>query len=128
MHRNMKALVLTALISASCRPVIETPEKHIPHKGETAVVFRAGQPTVIVAASKNAVHQLASAVEAKDQMMVQKLTSEGRAFELPNETVVMVESESFNEREVRVLDGPLEGRRAWVPFEWLKPHVERKQP
>jgi hypothetical protein len=125
MQWNPSVLVLTALISAGCHPVVETPENHIVHKGETALIVEKHRTTAIVAISKEAVHQLAPAVEVKDQITVERLINEGKAFEVPNGTMVKVESESFNEREVRVLKGPMEGRRAWVPFEWLKPYVEK---
>ncbi|MCX6631764.1 MAG: hypothetical protein NTW28_29500 [Candidatus Solibacter sp.] len=126
MQRNARAVVLAALISASCHPVIETPENHIVHKGETAMVVQAGRSTAVVAISKNAAHQLSPALNVKDQIAVDRLISEGKAFELANRTIVKVERESFNEREVRVLDGPFKGRTGWVPFESLKPYVEKR--
>ena len=126
MQWNARALVLTVLISASCHPVIETPENHIVHKGEAAMVVQAGRPTAVVAISRNVSHQLSLALDAKDQIAVERLISGGKAFEVANRTIVKVESESFNEREVRVLDGPFKGRTAWVPFESLKPYVEKR--
>ncbi len=126
MQRNARAVVLAALISASCHSVIETPVNHIVHKGEMAMVVQNGRSTAVVATSKDAVHQLSPALDAKDQITVERLTREGKAFELANRTIVKVESESFNEREVRVLDGPFKGRTAWVPFESLKPYVEKR--
>ena len=45
----------------------------------------------------------------------------GMAVALEAGTKVKVLSESFNEREVEVIDGPRKGIKGWVPFEWLKP-------
>jgi hypothetical protein len=102
---------------------METKESHYVHKGEVAVLTETGQPSAVVSVTKDYVAVLAPVVATKNQAAVDQMVREGKAFLIPNGTRVKVVSESYNERQIQVLDGPLQGRTAWVPFEWLKPYA-----
>lgn len=126
MRLNLIVLLLIALINTCCYRASETPEKHWVHKGETAVLVESGRANAVMAAYHKDAHQVARAVDTPDPATVDRLVREGKALELPNGTLVKVLSESFNEREIRVIQGPKEGSTGWVPFEWLKPYVGKK--
>ncbi len=118
-------LLLIAFSLTACRPAMETRNSHFVHKGEVAVLMlmETGQPSAAVSVDRENVPLLAPAVDKKDQAAVERMVREGKAFLIPNGTRVKVVSESYNERQIQVMDGPLQGRTAWVPFEWLKPYV-----
>lgn len=120
MRLDLRAAVLTVFAITGCHPAMETPETHIIHSGETALVLETGRATAVLATSREAVHELARAVGANDNAAVDRLIRAGRAFEVPNGTPVKVESEAYNERRVRVLEGREQDRAGWVPYEWLR--------
>jgi hypothetical protein len=49
------------------------------------------------------------------------LVREGKAFSLEPGVRVAVIKEHYNERQIRILEGPENERTGWVPFEWLEP-------
>jgi hypothetical protein len=114
-----------ALLSA-CHSPVETEADHIVHRGEDAVlVYREG-PAVFAAVKKADAHAVAAAVHGADATALNAMVAAGRVVELARGTRVHVEHESFNERQVRVDEGPLAGSHVWVPFEWLKPVPARR--
>ena len=119
----MRVLAIAAmlcLLIVGCRSVRETPDKHIVHVGEAATLEHKADQWVYAAVSKDSVHALAEALESSNQTQVDQLVAAGRAVRLAAHTPVEVLQESFNERLVRIQDGPSAGARVWVPFEWLK--------
>ena len=119
----MRVCVLAAmlcLLIVGCRSVRETPDKHIVHVGEAATLEHKADEWVYAAVSKDSVHLLAEALESSNQTQVDELVAAGRVLRLAAHTPVHVLQESFNERQVRIEEGPSAGARVWVPFEWLK--------
>ena len=120
---SIPILAALAVVSLGCHPPLETKEKHYVHAGEQAVLSGAGQPqhTTFVAVAKENAHALARAVGQKDTVTLEKMVKDGAVLEIENGTPVKVTAESFNERQVQILDGLQRGRTGWVPFEWLSP-------
>lgn len=116
-------LVPLFLVLSACQMRKETPADHAVHKGESAVLMLANQEHAYLAVAHFDTHALAQAVEGKDRVKVQALLDAGKALAIDNRTRVNVIGESYNEREIQVLDGPMQGRKGWVPFEWLRPAV-----
>lgn len=119
--RTIYLAVGLALMVAGCHAPLETKQKHIVHKGETARLVNAGEATVYVAFNKGGSDALVTAIEQKKQADIDALVNSGRAMVLETGTPVKVTAESFNEREVEIVEGPQKSKRGWVPFEWLKP-------
>ena len=123
-QRLLTASVAAIVIAlAACRPVVETANRHVAHRGEDAIVQKPGASEVFLGASRDQSHAIAEAVAAKDQNRLTEMVKTGQAIQVPAGTRVRVLEESFNERFVRVLEGPGQGREGWVPFEWLAPAV-----
>lgn len=63
-------------------------------------------------------HQLRALVRAVRQhatRAVDKMLQDGKIIEVEPQTVVRVTAESFNERRIEIVAGPLNGRTGWVP-------------
>jgi hypothetical protein len=75
---------------------------------------------VVLAVAHQDAHALAAAVGNEQQSDIDKMVAAGKAFEVDAGTPVTVVGESYNERQVEVMDGPHKGQTGWVPFEWLK--------
>jgi hypothetical protein len=119
----MRLAIASVLMLAlcGCSPVTETRERHAVHQGETAVLAHGTWSTLPVALSKDTVHRLTRAAEIQDQSIIKDLIDRGRAVEVSANTRVRVIGDSYNERQVRLEDGPYAGKTGWVPYEWLKP-------
>ena len=120
-------VVIPILTLAGCHTQLETKAKHVVHSGEQALLIESGRQVALAAVAKGDAHALARAEETRDQAVIDKMLKEGKALEIKNGTPVKVVSESFNERQVQLLGGPLAGKSAWVPFEWLKPDPLARQ-
>jgi hypothetical protein len=51
---------------------------------------------------------------------VDQMVAAGQVLRVASHTHVQVLRESYNERLVRIEEGPSAGARVWVPFEWLR--------
>ncbi len=112
----------TMLLSAGCHRPLESNEKHYGHRGEQAILTAPGQAeAVFVAVQKENSQALERACSKNDSSALQHLVKAGKAFETRSGGTVKVTAESFNERQVEILEGPQRGQRGWVPFEWLRP-------
>ena len=118
--RALPIAAIFALLSAGCRPVHDTEATHITHAGETAVLENHAEAWVYVALDKEPVHNLARAVETKDQQAIDEMIRARQALRVPAHTAVRVLRESFNERLVKIEEGASAGTSVWVPYEWLK--------
>jgi len=114
-------VVCSLLLLSGCHEPLETRTKHVVHSGEQALLLESGRPAAVIAVEKEDAHALAKAVGSGDQAAIDRMVKDGKALEIKNGTPVKVLSESYNERHIRVLAGPQEGKTGWVPFEWLKP-------
>jgi hypothetical protein len=113
--------LFSAVSLAGCHERIETEKNHIVHSGELATLELGSRPEIAVAIDRKYVHILASAVSEDDQAKVHSLVAAQYAAMVAQGTHVHVKQQSFNERRVRIEEGPLAGAEVWVPFEWLKP-------
>lgn len=118
MIRLMIALA-ALLVCTGCGLLPETDERRIVHSGDMAVLRHKTMTDVPIAMSRSDAHALARAVESGDAAQVRAMVEGRRATLVPVTTRVQVVSESFNEREVKVLEGEQTGASGWVPYEWL---------
>jgi hypothetical protein len=114
---------LSFLLLHACHGQLETRTKHVVHQGELAVLSQPGRSTALLSLTKEDSHALARALASGVANAVEALIRDGKLMETKQETSVKVVAESFNERRVEILSGPLAGREGWVPQEWLKPDV-----
>lgn len=123
--RKTSFLFVAALVLGcpGCNSPIATKEVHYVHPGEEAVLTSIGQAQerLFMALAKKDAHMLARAVYQRDIARVEQMIRAGKAFELESGTLVKVTAETFNERQVEVLNGAQSGRTGWVPVEWLTP-------
>lgn len=109
------------LLLCGCNPVQETREQHIVNQGEEAWLIHGADLNVPFALSKSDAYALAAAFDGRDQAKTEEMVAAGKAVEVIAGTRARVISESNNERQIRILDGPQANRTGWVPFEWLRP-------
>ena len=121
--RGWCCLVPLVLLFSACHMRRETPADHAVHKGEAALLIVSHHDHAYCAVAHPYAHALATAVDAEDAAGVQSMLDTGKALAMDNQTKVKVVGESFNEREIQVLDGPMQGKKGWVPLEWLLPVV-----
>ena len=113
--------MVSCLLLCGCNLVKETREQHIVHSGEEAWLVHDADLNVPVALSKSDIHAIAAAYEGRDKAMLQEMVERGKLLTVIAGTRAKVIGESFNERQIRILDGPEANRTGWVPFEWLRP-------
>jgi hypothetical protein len=109
------------LLLVSCQMAHETPAQHAVHKGESATLSPHLDGPVWIAADREAAHALNKAYESKDEAGLKKLAEAGKALQVERGASVKVIGETFNEREVKLIDTALAGKTGWVPYEWLQP-------
>jgi hypothetical protein len=99
----------------------DTPEQHIVHTGETAVLAAAEGQQVWLAKDKRHCYSLQVAMTSKDAVGLKNYETRNEAFPVPGGTVVKVIGESVSARQVEMIDGPMKGTSGWVEFEYLRP-------
>ena len=128
MQRVHWAAPLAVLLLSSCGHYQETPETHILHSGESAVLTHRTRKPVCGALAREDVHLLAQAMDTGDERTIRRMIAENKAIEIPGNTRVYVRREAYNERQIRVNQGQHAGKLVWVPFEWLRPAVSPAGP
>ncbi len=113
--------ILSCLLLCGCNPVTETREHHIVNPGEEAWLVHGADLNVPVALSKSDVHAVAAAFDRHNAATLQPMIEQGKVVQVIEGTRVKVIGESYNEREIRILDGPEANKTGWVPYEWLRP-------
>jgi hypothetical protein len=109
------------LLLCGCTLPQTSREQHIVDYGEEAWLVHDADLNVPVAISKSDIHALAKALDGHDQAKLEQMVAQGKAVEVIAGTRAKVIGESYNEREIRILDGPMANKTGWVPFEWLRP-------
>lgn len=99
----------------------DTPQRHIVHKGETAVLAAAGRGPVWLARDKRQCYPLQVAMTRNDTAALKEIEQRGESFAVSSGTQVRVTAESVSARQVEILDGPAAGQSGWVEFEYLRP-------
>ncbi|MGC4049876.1 MAG: hypothetical protein QM757_10230 [Paludibaculum sp.] len=99
----------------------ETPENHILHKGEVAVLTTTTGQAIWLAASKNDTRLLQNAMGKQDRQELEKAEIAQTALPVPTGTQVRVTVEDGSRYQVEILDGPSAGKAGWVEFEYLRP-------
>lgn len=99
----------------------DSPERHIVHKGETAVLTAPAGGNIWLARDKRHCYSLQKAMTAKDTAALENSEAREESFQVPPGTQVKIIGESVSARHVEILDGPQSGKAGWVEFEYLRP-------
>jgi hypothetical protein len=81
--------------------------------------LHSGTKAVPVAVDKDSQGQLTQAQAIKDQHAVVQLVLAGKVLSVMDGTKVKVIDATLTLRQIRILEGPYEGRSGWVPFEFV---------
>lgn len=99
----------------------DTPERHIVHTGETAVLTIPEGEQIWLANDKRHCYSLQVAMTNKDAAALKNAETRGEAFPVAKGTQVKVIGEAVSARHVQVTDGAMTGKSGWVEFEYLRP-------
>lgn len=95
---------------------------HKVHVGETARLWAPpNYKYSFLATQRENCYELQKVMSANDFAGLEKLAKADKVMSTDAGARVKVLKEAYNEREVKLLEGPDEGKTGWVPFEWLKP-------
>jgi hypothetical protein len=107
------------LLAPACHKPVETSANHVLHRGETGRLWSPSGGVIWLSTQKERSPDVVKA--AASDASIRQMAASGLAFSVEVGTPVQVLSESYNERQVEILAGPLKGRTGWVPWEALKP-------
>lgn len=121
------AIVLFALAAVgSCVVCImlpsnsESPASEPTDIGQTAFVWVADDPEVLIAVDEQSYEALGKAFLAEDWLGIQQLLMQNSIFSVPRNTKVLVIDSGFGKRKVRILEGEYSGQAGWITMEFLK--------
>lgn len=99
----------------------ESKTSRILRKGDAAVLAAPGGGQVWLAYKKDDCYPIQAAVAEKNEEFLKACADNQTAFPAAAGTPVKVLAKSVSRRQVRILEGPLEGRTGWVEREFLQP-------
>ena len=79
-----------------------------------------GATSVVAAADERALDELMNALASRNNFGVDSLVESGRAFRLPNDTIVRILQYGGGKTKVRILQGEHLMTEVWVPERWIK--------
>jgi len=90
------------------------------HRGDTARLYAPpGYKYSFVATQRENCYELQKVLSNDDFAGIRRLAEADKIFSTDAGAKVQVLKDSYNEREVKLLEGPAAGKTGWVPFEWL---------
>ena len=98
----------------------ESPTSEPTDIGQTAFVWVADDPEVLIAVDEESYEALGKAFLAKDWVGIQQLSTQNSIFSVPRNTKVLVIDSGFGKRKVRILEGEYSGQAGWITMEFLK--------
>jgi hypothetical protein len=121
-HRTSLFIVL-ALLAAGCEAWHfgeETKYTRAAHIGDEARLYAPpGYKYSFVAVNRQDCYELQKVLSEEDFAGIRRLAESDRIYSMDAGAKVKVLSDSFNERQIKLLEGPDAGKTGWVPFEWL---------
>ena len=118
MHTRSAFLILPLLWA--CHTPVETRQNHVVHRGEQAVL-KAGSGAAFLALQHEDCYNVQQAISSRDHAWLETMEKQNKVLRVVAGTLVKVLQDSYNERQVEILDGPLAGRTGWVVWEFLSP-------
>ncbi len=114
------ALLLLLPILAACHKPVESRLVHVPHLGDSAVLWRRDTGPVYLAVQRKDAYQVQMAIARNDIGQLDSLVHSNTAFAVPAGTVVQVTGEFSESRQVLLQEGPMAGKSGWVEWEFLR--------
>ncbi len=127
MRKLMYALVIAGsfiilfAVGQAWRLKPESKASRILHKGDAAVLVTPVGEQVWLARNKEDCYQIQAAVVERKEDFLKACADNQTAFPAAAGTRVRILAESVSRRQVRIVEGPLEGQTGWVEHEFLQP-------
>ncbi|MBI5281489.1 MAG: hypothetical protein HY858_07395 [Candidatus Solibacter usitatus] len=115
-----RLIVLILPLLWACHAPVETRQNHVVHRGEQAVLT-AANGNAFLALEREDCYHVQQAVSSRDKAWLETMEMQDKVLRVAAGTPVKVLQDSYNERKVEILEGPLAGKTGWVAWEFLSP-------
>ena len=107
-----------ALVSSGCG----SDDKPKVPVGKEGILFGSTGKGSPVAVSDASMDEFLKANSANDRMGISQMLMNGSIFVVDNGTrVLVIDHGGMFKRKIRILEGEMQGRAGYVPYEWIKP-------